>query len=516
MKSAVLCAVAAVVVLGNGQASEPIGTIDWVHQGGSTWRDTSQGMCGTPDGSFYLTGWFELQYDDALDSQPTTYGLRDIYVSKYNAAGDLLWVQSAGSGHCDVSGAIAALSNGDCAITGAYGYGTANCLFGYRQPNQTNLRAIGLFDLCVAKYDGDGFLQWATRAGGTAQDFGEHIAMALDGSVYVGGYSVSDTVTFGHGLPTETTLTNPLPGNVFYFLAWYSADGTFEWAKPINCQGVVALENGGCMVHTQPGLVWYSADGTEVWADETMATGPCSMMSLPHDAFVVAYTRPDSSTRVALLQASPQGDVSVVWERVIPDCTVYYKSPMVAGFDGRITFCAAGKLCTVGWDGTWHEIGNLNHYAPIGMSCLPDSPYCYFTKGFYSDVTLGDTTLVHKGSGDFFIARASTSSQYTISARCQNPGWIDFNGHDARYAHNETAALTAVPVFPGVYEFTEWQDDLAGTEAAQTFSVTEDMNVTAVFEHVDGAPELPAASCAALGMVLTCVALTRVRAKKSH
>ncbi|MCX5772154.1 MAG: hypothetical protein NTZ09_18025, partial [Candidatus Hydrogenedentes bacterium] len=234
----------AAVLSGFAAAYEPIGVVDWVHQCGSVDRDTSQDMCGLPDGSFYITGWYENRYDPSIPytSEPHDFGLRDIVLSKYDAQGELLWIRSAGSGHCDVSGAVVALPDGTCALTGAYGYGTASCTFGYGQPNQTTLIGIGRFDVCVAKYNGDGILQWAKRAGGPEPDYGGDVALAPDGSVYVAG-QFGPSITFGHGLPNQTTLTNPSPGSTAFFLARYDTAGTFEWAKSVYVWRVIALSD---------------------------------------------------------------------------------------------------------------------------------------------------------------------------------------------------------------------------------------------------------------------------------
>lgn len=503
------------VLSGAAQAYEPIGVIDWVHQCGSVDRDTSQDMCGTPDGSFYITGWYENRYDPSIPytSEPHDFGLRDIFLSKYSPQGELLWIRSAGSGHCDVSGAVASLPDGTCAITGAYGYGTASCTFGYGQPNQTTLIGIGRFDVCVAKYNGDGILQWAKRAGGPEPDYGDDIALAPDGSVYVAG-DFGPSITFGHGLPNLTVLTNPEPGSTAFFLARYDTNGVFQWAQQERVLQIAALDDGTCIGATYPGVARYAADGTKIWSDETIATQYANVAAMTGNEFVIVYSLPSSGVRVARFHAENDGAVSEVWSFDVPDCSIYYASRISVRPDGVFSFCGFGGIYTVAADGSWINNGSIGVY-PVALFAVPGAGYCYFTGGFYSDITVGGTTLIHKGNGDFFIARATNIEKYKITAHCENPGWIDFHQADANYWRGETATLTATPIFPGVYEFAEWGGDFAGlTDPELTFPVIEDVNLTAIFEHVDGAPELPVAGFGGLAVLAAALVATGVRARR--
>ncbi len=86
---------------------------------------------------------------------------------------------------------------------------------------------------------------------------------------------------------------------------------------------------------------------------------------------------------------------------------------------------------------------------------------------------------------------------------------------DGKYWNGENATLTAVPNFPGSYRFVGWGEDLAGmTEPTVTFPVLEDRNVTAIFEHIDGAPELPAVS--AVGLVILAAVLAAAALRRRN
>lgn len=495
--------IAGLLVLAGGGAFAytAAGSIDWVDHCGFYKRDAAQDMCGIADGSFYLTGWYEGMYDldGDYDMEPHDFGLRDIFVSKYNSQGELLWVRSAGSGRCDISGAVAALPDGTCVIAGAYGYGTASCTFGYGQPNSTVLAGIGLYDVCVAKYDGDGILQWARRAGGPEPDFAVDVSLTPDGSVYVLGL-YGPSITFAPGLPTELTLTGETEYENF-FLARYAADGSFQWAKNTPAFRVAALTDGGCAATACPGIFRYSADGTELWSDISYSGCNSPLAAMPGNDFVVAYNDWLNGCNVSRFHAEDNGSVSELWTVWLSSEGVYYDSPISVGPDGITTYCPYGEICSVASDGSWSSIGQTGMYL-AGLSIAADSGLCYVTGNFSEDITVGGITLNHLGSGDFFIARAAYLNRYRVSAHCEGPGWVQFNSSDGTYWQDETATLTAVPVFPGVYEFSEWGGDFAGVaDPTISFPVVEDTVVTAVFDHVDGAAELPAAGVGGLAVL---------------
>jgi hypothetical protein len=75
---------------------------------------------------------------------------------------------------------------GNSYVTGSFGGTTypnsGTATFGPGEANQTVLTSAGRFSATsfIAKYDTNGILAWATRAGGTGTD--EGYAIAVDGS----------------------------------------------------------------------------------------------------------------------------------------------------------------------------------------------------------------------------------------------------------------------------------------------------------------------------------------------
>jgi hypothetical protein len=68
--------------------------------------------------------------------------------------------------------------------------------------------------------------KWAKSAGGLADDFGNSITTDASGNVYVTGYFLSATITFG-----SYTLTNANTSSADFFIVKYDALGNVLWAK---------------------------------------------------------------------------------------------------------------------------------------------------------------------------------------------------------------------------------------------------------------------------------------------
>ncbi len=182
-------------------------------------------------GDFYGTATFGL--GEPNETTLTATGLGDLVLAKYNDAGRLAWVRSAGGPEDDEGYAVAVDDRGNSYITGYFG-GTA--VFGAGQATETALSASGFIDAYVAKYDSDGSLAWARRVGGPpdAVAFGIGVAVNRPGDVYVTG-GIGGAATFGAGETNEIVLASDGVGDGF--VAAYDSDGHLRWADRIGGPG---------------------------------------------------------------------------------------------------------------------------------------------------------------------------------------------------------------------------------------------------------------------------------------
>ncbi|MCX6645585.1 MAG: hypothetical protein NTY09_04400, partial [bacterium] len=210
------------------------GTLAWAKCAGGTYpHDQGNGITTLSDNSTVVIGTFGSSATFGLgepnETVLTSAGDSDIFIARYNLDGTLAWVKSAGGAsenYADQGNGITTLSDNSTVVTGRF---NSSATFGPGEPNQTVLISVGYSDLFIARYNPDGSLAWAKRAGGAIYDYGKGITTLSDNSTVVVG-EFSDSATFGSGEPNETVLTSDGWENDI-FVARYNPDGTLAWAK---------------------------------------------------------------------------------------------------------------------------------------------------------------------------------------------------------------------------------------------------------------------------------------------
>ncbi len=183
----------------------------------------------------YITGYFystiNFNTPSATGSNEiTSAGDTDIFLAKYNSAGDFQWAKRAGSAEegtiINEQGSGVAVSGSDVYITGRF-KGVAN----FNTPSATGSNEIttaGSIDIFLAKYNSEGVFQWVKRAGGTGHDSGHGVAVS-GSDVYISG-GFRSTANFNTPSATgSNTITSVGGGDIF--LAKYNSAGVFQWAR---------------------------------------------------------------------------------------------------------------------------------------------------------------------------------------------------------------------------------------------------------------------------------------------
>ena len=138
-----------------------------------------------------------------------------------------MWAKKAGDrnqGSCypiDVD----IFQDGSCVVTGDF---SGPSTFGWGEANEIELVSYGSLDMFAARYDPDGVLMWAKRAGGASGDVGNGVSVLSDGSLILTG-AFGHLSAFGLGEVNETYLTSYGLGDVF--VARFGEDGILEWVK---------------------------------------------------------------------------------------------------------------------------------------------------------------------------------------------------------------------------------------------------------------------------------------------
>jgi len=198
-------------VLLQGQILEP--RLEFAHNFGGTYIDYATAIELDSANNIYCYGYFTgtAQFDPD-SSVPALVGANSgaLFLAKYSAGGQLLWVNSPGQGN---PGGLTLDTNGNLFLTS------------YQQYNGAK----------IYKYDASGTHQWTKTINGEARAFS--IAIDNTGNLYIGGH-YSGSTDFDPG-PSFHTLTNnyfndPWMGPTYYtnlFLLSLDATGDFRWVR---------------------------------------------------------------------------------------------------------------------------------------------------------------------------------------------------------------------------------------------------------------------------------------------
>jgi len=214
----------------------PDGTLAWAKSTcGATlyWNNSANGITTLSDDSTVVTGTFNgsatFGKGELNETVLVSLEADDIFVAKYYPNGTLAWAKRIPGEDGQEGLAITSLSNDSFVITGIF---HSNAIFGEGEANETILKSVGsqYYDIFVARYNPDGTLAWAKRAGGMNWEFCHGITALSDDSTVVTG-KFHDTMTFGEGEPNETVLEACEPEWSEFLVARYNPDGTLAWAK---------------------------------------------------------------------------------------------------------------------------------------------------------------------------------------------------------------------------------------------------------------------------------------------
>jgi hypothetical protein len=200
--------------------------LEWAFSSGSTVGDVTDAVGIDSLGNIYLVGQFSGSMD--FDPGPGTATLApagtdiDIFVSKYDPAGNYIWAISMGGINNDRGQTMQVTAGGTIYIAGVY-QATADF-----DPTAAtaNLVGPGSDDIFLAKYDTDGNYIWAKEIGGSGRDRTYCIDIDSAENIYMSGF-FEGTADFEPGPGTSNLISS---GERDIFAAKFDSSGTYQWA----------------------------------------------------------------------------------------------------------------------------------------------------------------------------------------------------------------------------------------------------------------------------------------------
>lgn len=177
------------------------GTLVWTRQLGTSSGENSNSVSADGLGSVYISGRTYGSLSGANSGGP------DAFISKYDASGTLIWTRQLGTSDYDTSNGVSADRLGNVYISGF----TRGSLEGAN---------AGGYDAFITKYDAAGTLAWTRQLGTSSEDVSNSVSADGLGNVYISGY-------------TRGSLGGANAGDYDAFVSKYDATGTQVWTHQL-------------------------------------------------------------------------------------------------------------------------------------------------------------------------------------------------------------------------------------------------------------------------------------------
>jgi hypothetical protein len=373
------------------------------------------------EGNVYTTGTFRETAD--FDPGPGTFNLvaagdRDIFVSKLDATGALVWAISFGSTGNDEGLGIATDTAGNVYVTGKF-EGTVDFDPG---AGTANLVSLGVHDIFITKLDPSGGLIWTKQIGGDDEQLANAIAVDKSGNVYTTGWitrttpATSGAADFDPG-PGVFTLTSAAYNNAF--ILKLNATGGFVWAKQI-----VASNSEGYAITLSDGYV-YSAGGFSGSADMDPGTGTYNFNTLIADEYILKldtagnfiWARQIGGDNLATLSFCFATSIAIDAQENVYTSGPYFGDPdfdpdPATNYNLPATGISEGFLSKLDSAGhfSWAKVTSGSSAINFGYGVATDAAGNVYATGEFSETTnfysgLPADTLTANGGKDIFVAK---------------------------------------------------------------------------------------------------------------
>ena len=205
---------------------------EWAKNLGGGGFDYARSVTTDPFGNVYATGAFQntVDFDPGSGTTAlTSNGGSDVFVSKFDAAGNFVWAR--GFGGTGFEGAYVLHTDGAGNI---YVGGQFQQTADFDPGSGTNtLTSNGNSDAFISKFDTSGNFIWARGFGGVGTDDVNSLKTDLAGNLLITG-AFSSTVDFDPGTGTSNLISN---GDKDVYISKFDPSGSFIWAKSFGGTG---------------------------------------------------------------------------------------------------------------------------------------------------------------------------------------------------------------------------------------------------------------------------------------
>ncbi|MDF2438404.1 MAG: C-terminal target protein [Bacteroidota bacterium] len=384
---------------------DPEGNVIWGFKVGDNHDNTCTGIAIDSSGNIYVTGSFSLTTDFkgtlSTSTNLTATGSSDIFLAKYNSAGQLIWVRKAG-GSSDDAGNAVAVNSSKVFITGHF---SNSATFGSFSSHVNNSND----NVFIAAYDLSGSIQWMIDGASTQSSYGRSIAADNSGVYICGEFKGSPLSIYNPAGAIATSLTNPVTSKSDAYILSVSTSGYFYWSGSISsteddkANGVNL--NGNKLFLT--GSIRQNAT-FPFYASNPVTSGGNT------DLYIASFSKSTGATQwVKSGSSSDQGVGNAITSDVFGNVYVagYFKASIA--FSGGATINNGGgnveDIFVVSYSSTgsyrWYqEAGSNGKDMPYGIDCNSLNEV-YVAGEYKKDPIFGPTQLFDDSGNNAFLAK---------------------------------------------------------------------------------------------------------------
>lgn len=461
------------------------------------------GIAADASNNIYNVG----QFSGVVDFDPgpavtslTAIGNSDIFLSKYDPSGNLIWVkQMGGAGNQNYGHAIVIDNAGVPCITGVY-TGTTDF-----DPNigVFNMSSIGgSTDIFIAKYDQNGNLIWAKSVGANTPDIAYDIDVDATNNVYTTGHFYG-TVDFDPGSAVANSTVNG-GGQRDVFILKLDPSGNYIWCKQVGS----AFDDSGGAIHIDNfGNTWcagYYGSTCDFDPGSGTVSIPCGA---GYSGFILALDPAGNYANIKTFIAPAGGQVIV--EKIVTDATgnIYTSgfftgaadfdpSGSIYNLNGAINDVFISKLDPTGSFLWARSIGGSGN--DLGWGLTLDADNNVYTTGSFGgpgdfDPGPGTYSLTPAGGSDIFISKLDASGNFLCAGAFGGTG----NESGQSIAIDNHGNILNTGYYSGISDF---DPSINTNTLSATGSI--DIFISKYAKHITGSP-LSYTICSGVTLTLT-------------
>ena len=415
--------------------------------------DVGESVAVAPDGSVYIGGY----------TTSAGAGSYDAFLAKFSSSGTVQWQRTLGGSGYDNTSCVAVAPDGSVYVCGG-----------------AQSAGVGGSDCLLAKFSSSGTVQWQRTLGGKRDETSNSVAVAPDGSVYIGGQTQSAGAGKGDLL-----------------LAKFSSAGTLQWQRTLGGSSgndyaiSVAVAPDGS-VYTCGGtqsagagnsdffITKFSSSGTVQWYKTLGGSGTDTGYSVAvapdGSVYVYGYTTSAGAGSYDAFLAKFSSSGTVQWQRTLGGRDLEHGYSVAVASDGSVYVCGYTKSSETGNQNLpliakFSSSGTVQWQKTLGgnvfdgaqsIAVAPDGSV--YVCGFTESLSVGGRhfllakitdSLIEKGVGTFgiFTFRDVSLTAKNVSLTITSPG---FSVSDAGLTVTTPSLIVGTPSFDiTLYPYTE-------------------------------------------------------------